>query len=63
MVTIVHENSERAYSHVLAAATNACISLLNQCAIAQKEAPCAAMTVAYAPQTRIMRTDHHSPQD
>ena len=29
MVTVVHENSERAYSHVLAAATNACISLLN----------------------------------
>jgi len=33
-VTVVHENSAQAYSQVFAAGLNACVALLNQCAIA-----------------------------
>ena len=62
-VTVVHENSEVAYSQVFAASMNACIAVLNQSAIAQREAPCVAMTVAYAVPSRTMRTDVHTASD
>lgn len=33
-ITVVHEHSDRPYSHLLPACLNACIALLNQSAIA-----------------------------
>ena len=45
-VSIVHESSPQAYSQAFAASLNACVALLNQAAIAQIEAPVAALTVA-----------------
>ena len=48
---------------MLACSFNACISLLNQAAIAQIEAPVAALTVAMDPQTRTFRTDVHKAGD
>ena len=62
-VSVVHENSAQAYSHVFAASLNACIALLNQTGIAQREAPCAAMTVGYNSQSKTFRTDDHSDCD
>lgn len=43
-VTVVEDRSF-SYSHVFPACLNACIALLNQTGIAQKEAPCFAVTV------------------
>ena len=42
-------NSDKLHANTqhFAACVNACISLLNMAGIAQKEAPCAAMTVLY----------------
>lgn len=62
-MSVVHESSSRAYSHVFAASLNACIALLNQAAIAQREAPCAALSVAYNHQTKTFRTDEHGEDD
>ena len=55
-----------AYSQVFAASLNACVTLLNQSAIAQREAPCAALTVACSAgegSPTTMRTDRHEPGD
>lgn len=62
-MSVVHESSPKAYSQVFAASLNACIALLNQAAIAQREAPCAALTVAYNPLTKTFRTDEHTEGD
>lgn len=42
---VVVEDRSAFYSHVFPACLNACIALLNQTGIAQKEAPCFAVTI------------------
>jgi hypothetical protein len=47
-VSVVLDTSGASYSHVFPACLNACIALLNQTGIAQKDAPCFAATIGVA---------------